>query len=414
MNKHIYLFNTSSRAAIYGIGTYIEQLVTCLKNTHLKISVIESLSNTRFVQIEQKNNVRYIKVPIPNTTSFHKENSNHIDRYNKSLAILLCPYIRHDEKNIFHLNYLCDGILAECLKKYYGGKIVITVHYTDWSFRLLGNKKRMKRIISQENIATSDIEISILQKFRQEQKLLTTQCDQIVAISKHSHDDLIDLYKVNPCKVILINNAIKDVYRSRTQKEKQKIRSKYQIHEHTKIIVYAGRLDEIKGVNILIKAFRKVVSKYPDVRLFIIGDGVFGPLMSLAYPIYSRISFTGFLPKNKLFELYSIADIGVLPSIHEEFGYTAIEMLMYKIPLIVNKTTGLAEIIEHQICGLTTMIKWGSERNLLFSARELAENIIRLLENPELCRYLARNGRKRFLSHYESVIFESSMMNIYG
>lgn len=297
MNKHIYLFNTSSRAAIYGIGTYIEQLVTCLKNTHLKISVIESLSNTRFVQIEQKNNVRYIKVPIPNTTSFHKENSNHIDRYNKSLAILLCPYIRHDEKNIFHLNYLCDGILAECLKKYYGGKIVITVHYTDWSFRLLGNKKRMKRIISQENIATSDLEISILQKFRQEQKLLTTQCDQIVAISKHSHDDLIDLYKVNPCKVILINNAIKDVYRSRTQKEKQKIRSKYQIHEHTKIIVYAGRLDEIKGVNILIKAFRKVVSKYPDVRLFIIGDGVFGPLMSLAYPIYSRISFTGFLKK---------------------------------------------------------------------------------------------------------------------
>lgn len=80
----------------------------------------------------------------------------------------------------------------------------------------------MKRIISQENIATSDLEISILQKFRQEQKLLTTQCDQIVAISKHSHDDLIDLYKVNPCKVILINNAIKDVYRSRTQKEKQK------------------------------------------------------------------------------------------------------------------------------------------------------------------------------------------------
>ena len=73
MNKHIYLFNTSSRAAIYGIGTYIEQLVTCLKNTHLKISVIESLSNTRFVQIEQKNNVRYIKVDRKST----RLNSSH-------------------------------------------------------------------------------------------------------------------------------------------------------------------------------------------------------------------------------------------------------------------------------------------------------------------------------------------------
>ena len=87
---------------------------------------------------------------------------------------------------------------------------------------------------------------------------------------------------------------------------------------------------------------------------------------------------------------------------------------MYKIPLIVNKTTGWAEIIEHQICGLTTMIKWGSERNLLFSAKELAENIIRILENPELCRNLAKNGRKRFLSHYKSVTFKSSMINIYG
>lgn len=83
--------------------------------------------------------------------------------------------------------------------------------------------------------------------------------------------------------------------------------------------------------------------------------------------ILPRLSTDTFFYKNKkLFELYSIADIGVLLSIHEEFGYTAIEMPMYKIPHIVNKTTGLAEIVEHQICGLTTMIKWGNEKIFYF------------------------------------------------
>lgn len=53
--------------------------------------------------------------------------------------------------------------------------------------------------------------------------------------------------------------------------------------------------------------------------------------------------FTGYVNQRTLSDLYSVADIGVVPSLHEEFGYVAIEMMMHRLPVIVNATTGLAE-----------------------------------------------------------------------
>ncbi|GHU64842.1 hypothetical protein FACS1894123_10170 [Bacteroidia bacterium] len=117
-------------------------------------------------------------------------------------------------------------------------------------------------------------------------------------------------------KTILINNALKDVYVPLSEKQKAVLRKKNYIEENTKIIVFAGRLDDVKGLAFLIRAFKKVLNGYPDIRLFIAGEGNFNAWMKEADGCYSKISFTGRLDKKNLFELYGIADIGVVCSVY--------------------------------------------------------------------------------------------------
>ena len=54
--------------------------------------------------------------------------------------------------------------------------------------------------------------------------------------------------------------------------------------------------------------------------------------------------------------MLSIGDIGVSPSLHEEFGFVALEMMMMKLPLIAGKTTGLSELVKNEKSGLLVPI----------------------------------------------------------
>lgn len=410
--KHVYIFNPSTRGAEYGIGTYIRQLIEVLQGVNLKVTIVKYLSDNEYMIIQSKDGVRYISIPKANYINPNYSIDEVADRYGKSLAISLIPYITDTEENIFHLNYAKDLMLAKYLKRYIKGYIIKTIHFTEWSFLLLGNKRKFRRLLCQDLLEVDQISRNLVKAFYKEKEMLSSYCDKIVAISRHSYTNLIDLYGIAPQKICLINNALKDRYRSLSNSAKQRLKQKLNIPNDTINIVFAGRMDEIKGIFILVKAFELIVPRYKNVRLYMAGDGYWPPIMSATYTVCSNISFTGFLTQQELHRLYAVADIGVVPSIHEEFGYVAIEMMMHKLPIIVSSSTGLAEIVEHEKTGLTTTIKTGP-RNFLQSARNLSENIIRLIENPNLRQALAYAGRKKFKSHYDITLFKTRLLELY-
>jgi len=190
------------------------------------------------------------------------------------------------------------------------------------------------------------------------------------------------------------------------------LRSKYCFDNKAQIILFAGRLDEIKGIAFLIRAFRKVLQTNSDSFLLIVGEGNFNAWMKEAADCWSRILFTGRLDKEKLYKLYSIADIGVVPSLYEEFGLVAIEMMMHALPVIVTQTGGLDEIVEDGISGLKVPIRTiKGERQV--DVKRLAEKIRFLLNNPVNAQKLGENGRKRFLDKFELSVFKEKMLNLY-
>ena len=114
------------------------------------------------------------------------------------------------------------------------------------------------------------------------------------------------------------------------------------------ILICAGRIEPLKGVDLLADAFSSLISEYPHLRLVIAGGGSPDAVQKKVTHHCGRVSFVGFVNKATLYELFSISDVGVLPSLYEELGYVALEMMMMGLPVVVGNHSGLEEIVD---CG---------------------------------------------------------------
>ena len=108
--------------------------------------------------------------------------------------------------------------------------------------------------------------------------------------------------------------------------------------------------------------------------------------------------------------IYSLADIGIVPSVHEEFGYVAAEMLMYGVPLVVNETTGLKEIVQDGINGSYFHIRKEDEEA---SVSELKDKINELLNDPVQREHYKQAGRKIFRERYALDVFNRRIQDFY-
>lgn len=141
------------------------------------------------------------------------------------------------------------------------------------------------------------------------------------------------------------------------------------------------------------------------------GSGNYDKCFQECKDICSKITFTGLLEKQDLHELYQMADIGVVPSLFEPFGYVAVEMMMHGLPVVATATSGLDEVVD-ETCGfkIPLFVQLDCvEIDILL----LAEKILYLLEYPAESNQMGANGRKRFLENYSSEIFYENMLHVY-
>jgi glycosyltransferase len=407
--RKLYIFNASSRAATYGIGSYIDQLLNALKNTDREFNLIHLHAQGNNVEIVEKDGYKQINIPFPRS-----QVKNAGQYYNRNVAYLLKEFIPEEKESeiVFHLNFMTNSGLVKQLKKHFRCKIILVSHYTDWSFSLLGDYSRLKKIVQKPKKELKDNLEKAVVKGLEEDVRMINKADCFVCVAQHTLDVFQKSGNIQQKKTLVINNALEDVYTPLPDKEKSGLRKKYYLEEDTKIVLFAGRLDEVKGVSGLIRAFQKILLTHPESRLLIVGEGNFNEWLKEAADCWSKISFTGRIDKKKLYELYSLADMGIVCSLHEEFGFVAIEMMMHELPLIVTKTGGLDEIVEDGISGLKVPVKTINDKREV-DVECLIEKINDLLNNSMLAKELGKNGRKRFLEQYELSVFRKKMLNLY-
>lgn len=403
---NLYIFNESSRAAVYGIGTYLRELTHSLNESCVNITVIHLNSGKQQVEMEETDTVRHWYFPGAMESTPYLDYTSRSRQYYRNVVYLLRVHVLDTNRLIFHLNYLQSKPLAEALRETFDCKLVFAIHYFDWSFGLSGNITQFRQILAQTNVNQSNNK-SIYESYLKEKELFETM-DQIICLSENTRQILQEDYKLESRKLSVIYNGLSDCSPNR---EKAVLCKKYRL-QNIPIVLFTGRLDEIKGLRYVIQAFKKVVKTLPHCHMIITGNGSFDMYLKECEDIWTSITFTGLIDKQHLYELYTIADVGIMPSFHEQCSYVAIEMMMHGIPLIVSTSTGLNEMVEESVSGLHIPVTEYTDK-VEIDPELLAEKILFLLQKPEEKERIKINARKRYEELYTSEIMGETMLKLY-
>ena len=155
-------------------------------------------------------------------------------------------------------------------------------------------------------------------------------------------------------------------------------------------------LDDIYGIDVLIKAFSKVnKSSKRDVRLKIAGDGPNrAALEKLANElgISEYVEFLGWLDFDYISEFYKSLDIFCVPSYSESFGVVAVEAGAASLPTVVSNVGGLPEVVRDNETGF--VVQAGD-------VEAFASKLMSLVNNDGIRETLGKAARKRIESNYQ-------------
>lgn len=405
----IFLIEEKTKGSYYGVGTYIKQLTKLSNCNKWKFICIKLLSTeTNIICIKKVKNILYINIPAFELRGYSENFEKQSIQYYRNIYFVLHPYLNCIKQPIIHLNSMMFDMLAQLIKSYIPqSKLILTVHYTSWGFELLGNKEMLKKALN----APQDLAFQAINKNLEREKKLIQSCDRIIAIAQHSYVDLIEIYNTPKDKLDLISHGIEDLYNPNYVQNKEELRYKYGFSSDDQILIFVGRIDEIKGIEILTKAFIRLTKQFPRLKLLVVGDGNFYKLYTDIAPYWSKIICTNFLNDRRIiYELYSISDIGIIPSLHEEFGFVALEMMMMKVPIISSNNGGLSELINNGRNGISIPM---NTSDMEYNIQNLQEHLEYCLKHLESMKSYAEIARNDFLNKYSLKQFLNKMNSFY-
>lgn len=205
-------------------------------------------------------------------------------------------------------------LAAVALKKMYGVPMVLQMHSSQVE-RVGSFAKRGIRALEQWGIE---------------------QADAVISVSNFSAKSLICDYCVASEKLHVVRNAIDPTF---TISRKS---------EELKTLLFVGRFCSQKSPELVVEVFRKLVKKFPNLRLLMVGDGeLLTPMRKLVdfYALQHNVELLGKMAPSDVALVYNRADILMLPSIAEPFGMVALEAAQSGLGVILSDRCGAKEIL---------------------------------------------------------------------
>lgn len=215
-----------------------------------------------------------------------------------------------------------------------------------------------------------------------------------------------------PVKAHVLKNAI-DVERfSRNVSEEQKrsIRKKLGLSDKDFVILYVGRILEVKGVLELMQAVTSLEDEH--IKLLIMGSANSGKwafssyerkVKKLSKQNKDRIIFTGYVNNAEVYQYASVAALQCVPSLCEEAaGLVVLEAMAAGLPMIVSNSGGMIEYINED----TALV---IEREDIIA--NLKKAIYYMKEHPEMRRRMSENS-KRQSKKYDEVIYYTNFIEL--
>ena len=360
-----------------GSGVYIMNLVKALNKAGHEICIIMPENETKNMELDEFKNYKLHPVYFKNEeeikgqldfnfpcfTSHPRSSFNFFDmtdeqykEYCTAFDRAIKTEIKEFKPDIIHSGHI--WIISKIACKY-NIPVVVTSHGTD----IIGFQKG--------------------ERYRKDAEEVIQKANKIIAVS---NDNCKLIKECFPSSKPVVINAGYDPKKFNIQEfNKKELLEKYGIeYKNEKIVLYAGRLSYLKGVDILLNAAKIYESKEKIITI-IAGNGALRKdLKKLAKELdLKNVYFVGHKSQKALKKLYNIADVFAIPSRQEAFGLVGVEALACGLPVVSTRTGGMKDFVNKKV---GVLLKSESEK-------ELADALLYVIKNEN-------NYNKEELSNY--------------
>jgi glycosyltransferase involved in cell wall biosynthesis len=343
-----------------GVETHLDDLCAYLQKSGHGVSVITYqplTTNVKSEKFESKQNFEIYRINWVGYNLFHK-----LEPYPMLEFIYLTPLLfiysfsfmvrGRNTIDVIHAHGINAAFVAKLLKGLFRKRVVVSIHAI---YNLC--KKPLLAKLMKISLSSSDEVLTLANKSKVE--LLTTGLD------------------VNSVKVYTywVNQEIFKPMDTLDCKKELGFSNKF-------VVLFVGRLLEIKGVKILLNVAARLADK-KDIAFVFVGDGPLSNEVSKASANLENVFYAGKVENKKLCQYYNAADISIVPSLYEEgFGRVILEALSCGTPVMASNKGGIPEAMDPQVGILIDP-----------NVDEIQQVIVTLYANPAILTNLRRNCR---------------------
>ena len=229
---------------------------------------------------------------------------------------------------------------------------------------------------------------------------------RVIVCSQYMHDQVHDIFALPDDKIDVVPNGVAVRDFALPPDEVAEFRRTL-VGPRTKMVLFAGRLEYEKGVQLVLDGLQQVRAAVGPVKFYVAGIGTYSEELRRKVRelgLRHHVRFTGFLEDHELRLHYAAADVAVAPSIYEPFGLVAVEAMACGTPVVVGDTGGLREIVS-------------DGHGLSFTPQDpdhLADQLTEVLTDDGLAARLVSRGRQRIAARYDWHAVAAATVQVYA
>lgn len=181
---------------------------------------------------------------------------------------------------------------------------------------------------------------SINEQINQIERFGMEAADKVIAVSYYTARSIQRFHSISAEKISVVHNGVYP----RQAVQGYKLKKTWPRN----VVLFLGRVTQQKGPDFFVEVAARVIPLVPDVLFVLAGSGDMLPGLIERVQVLGlddNFLFPGFLKGEELEEMYSIADLYVMPSTSEPFGIAALEAISFDTPVIVSRQSGVSEVI---------------------------------------------------------------------
>ncbi len=295
--------------------------------------------------------------------------------------------------SIRHFRY--PNVLMNLLWERFGGNLLKkltcnpnVIHFTGHIPKNPGNIPSVATVHDLFNVKFPE---SVAPEFRVSPKTFARslkKIKKIIAVSDYTKTDLVNFLDIPEKKISVVHHGIRTNFLPDASKG---VENKDRFNISGDYILCVGTLEPRKNYLKTLEAFKIIQNRFPDLKLVIAGGNGWRSdeihEKANALKLGNSALFLGYVGYSDLPTLYKKASAFIFPSIYEGFGLPVLEALSFNVPIAISNVTSLPKI--------------AGKAALTFdpnAPEDIAEQIIRLLEDSDLRENLEQSGKERIKS----------------